>query len=113
MMSPQLFMSYATPIIILIAQQLHNWQSRSQARKTDQKIDDQKVTTGGKLEEIHVLVNGNVAAAQTRIEDLNKQVAMLSAEVARLQAVANVASLSQKITELTAQIQAVKSEKAA
>ena len=78
MMTPQVFMSYATPVIILIAQQLHNWQSRKQADETVAKIAEArkaaaeaaeeaargKAETDVKLESVHVLVNGNLTALQ-------------------------------------------------
>lgn len=104
-------MTYAGPVVVLIFQQLHNWQSRRQAQATDAKVDESKAVTGDKLDSIHAAVNGNLSASQENVKDLNRQIAVMTAEIARLQAVANVASLSQKITELTAQIAAAKDPK--
>jgi len=84
MMSPKEFMSYAGPVIILLVQQLHNWQSKKQADKTIESINaarkiaaDAAQSQGQKLETVHSLVNGN-------LQSLKDENARLQAEIAAL-----------------------------
>lgn len=86
MLSPKEFMEYAGPVIILIVQQLHNWQSKKQADETLAKIETarkQAVTaaheTTDKLDTVHTLVNGNLTALKDENEELKVELAALKA----------------------------------
>jgi ABC-type enterochelin transport system substrate-binding protein len=84
MMSPKEFMEYAGPVIILIVQQLHNWQSRKQADETLAQIEAAKKAAAAaatqssqKLDSVHTLVNGNLTALKDENEKLKAELAAL------------------------------------
>jgi gas vesicle protein len=111
MMSPSEFMLYATPVILLISQEVRAYKARRELKQmTDNqtaainvagqdRADVLQTTTidvasklavhtsdkanaiGDELAEIHELVNGNTSALQSRIAELESQRTALEAQL--------------------------------
>lgn len=77
-------MAFATPLVILIAQQINAYYSAKRAGTTKAAVAEVKAVTGEKLDTIHGIVNGRLTAANESIAALTAQNALLTAEIARL-----------------------------
>lgn len=111
-MTPEQFMAFATPVILLVGQQLANYASKKRAEalaanvkstaattavqvteaaqvtadKVAEKVVEVNTVADQKLNSIHTLVNGTLTAAKESIAALAAQLAQAMEELVALRA---------------------------